>query len=97
MPRSRRRLLTSAVVLAAAIAGCTPAAKPYAAATTPPPPDPVLQKAQVECADLAARATETVTPQGQASKAAIGIYYKCMTEKGYPPHPHGGAPHPAAQ
>ena len=86
MPRPRPRTMTFAVALAAVLAGCAPAAKPWQASTAPPPPpDPAMQKAQVECAELATRATENVTPQGQASKAALGIYYKCMTEKGYPP------------
>jgi len=88
MPRSRTdvrfRTLTFAVALAATIAGCTPAAKPHSTATPPPPADPVLQKVQAECADVAARATENVSPQGQASKAALGIYFKCMSDKGFP-------------
>ena len=88
MPRpfdaNRLRTLTFAAGLAAALAGCAPAVKPYAASATPPPTNPVVQKAQAECADIAARQTETVSPQGQASKAALGIYYKCMKEKGYP-------------
>jgi hypothetical protein len=92
MSRSREgsRLKTAAaVVTAAVLAGCAAsAAKPYEAATTPPPADPVLQKAQAECAERATRETETVSPQSEASKAAIGIYFKCMNEKGYA-HPPG--------
>jgi hypothetical protein len=75
----------AAVALVLALAGCAPAPKPYAAATTPPPADPVMQRAQAECADLATRQTQNVSPQSQASKAAVGIYYKCMADKGYPP------------
>lgn len=89
MSRSRQRSCRKAalaVVTAAVLAGCsTPAAKPY---DPPPPADPAMQKAQAECADLATRQTETVSPQSEASKAAIGIYFKCMSEKGYP-HPPG--------
>jgi hypothetical protein len=89
MSRSRQRSRLQAavaVVTAALVAGCAaPAAKPY---DPPPPPDPAMQKAQAECADLATRQTENVSPQSEASKAAIGIYFKCMNEKGYP-HPPG--------
>lgn len=88
MPKSRRdarlRTLTFAAGLAVTLAGCAPAPKPYAAATAPPPADPVLQRAQVECADLATRQTATISQQDQASKAAVGIYYKCMAANGYP-------------
>ncbi len=89
MSRSRQRSrpqVALAFVTAALLAGCSaPAAKPY---DPPPPADPALQKAQAECAARATRETETVSPQSEASKAAIGIYFKCMNEKGYP-HPPG--------
>jgi len=88
MPKSRRdarlRTLIFAGSLALALAGCAAKPKPYAAATTPPPADPAMQQAQVECAKLATSQTATITPQDQASKAAVGIYYKCMAAKGYP-------------
>jgi hypothetical protein len=86
MPNSRieaRRLPAFAVGLALTLAGCAASPKPYAASTKPPPADPAMQRAQAECADLAARQTETVQSQSQASKAALGIYYKCMAAKGY--------------
>jgi hypothetical protein len=81
---ARLRTLTLAVSLAVALAGCAEKPKPYAASTTPPPADPAMQRAQVECAELATRQTETIQSQNQASQAAVGIYYKCMAAKGYP-------------
>jgi hypothetical protein len=88
MPKSRSdarlRGWIFAAGLAVALAGCAAKPKPYAAATTPPPADPAMQQAQVECAKLATSQTATITQQDQASKAAVGLYYKCMATKGYP-------------
>jgi len=72
-----------ALLCAVAAAGCA-SSRP----TPPPAPaasDPARQAADAACRDLAARETATVTPQGQASKAAIGIYVKCMSDKGFAP------------
>ncbi|MEW6273300.1 MAG: hypothetical protein AB1689_28815 [Thermodesulfobacteriota bacterium] len=76
------RVLGCAILLAAA---CAPARQPAAPAAASVAADPARQAADAECRDRAARETETVTPQGQASKAAIGIYVKCMSEKGFAP------------
>jgi hypothetical protein len=56
-------------------------------------------KADAECRQVAARETENVTPQSQASKAAISIYWRCMSAKGFPPPgaaTPAGAPAPNA-
>jgi ABC-type uncharacterized transport system auxiliary subunit len=82
----RRRSLFLVLALAASVAGCAaPKPKPWEA--PPPPNDPVLQRAQGECADKAVKETQNVSPQSQASKAAVGIYEKCLTDKGFPPPP----------
>jgi hypothetical protein len=55
--------------------------------------------ADAECRQVATRETENVSPQSQASKAAISIYWRCMTAKGFPPpgaSPTAGAPAPNA-
>ena len=99
MPNSRiaarLRTLTFTVTLALTLAGCAAKPKPYAASTTPPAADPAMQRAQAECADLATKQTETVQSQNQASKAAVGIYYKCMAAKGYPSRVPTPTPTPA--
>jgi len=84
-----RSTLAAVVVLASLAAGVAPApvrATDAAPAATSTPADPAFHSARKACIDRAVRETETVTPQGQASKAAIGIYVECMKEKGFPVH-----------
>lgn len=79
----RRRALSCSLLAAASLAACS-AGRPAAPEITPPD-TPAYHQADAECRDVAVRETENVTPQTAASKAAIGIYFRCMTEKGFPP------------
>jgi hypothetical protein len=77
-----RRVSIAAVVATLQAAGCatTPRSAP------PPPPgagDPAFEKARAECIDEAVRATAATRQQDVASKAAIGIYVRCMEGKGF--------------
>jgi hypothetical protein len=81
--RSGHRWLAAASLAALASACSAPAH------TTPPAgaADPAFARAKTECTEQAVAATQATNPQGLASKAAIGIYVRCMEEKGFP----GGA------
>lgn len=79
-----------AALLAALVLGACSAGRP----SGPPPAMPntnAYHHADAECRQVAARETENVSPQSQASKAAIAIYWRCMTAKGFPP-PGAAAP-----
>lgn len=85
----RRIAHVSALLAVAALGGCS-ASRP--AGTTPAmPTSKAYHQADTECRHVAVRETENVAPQTQASKAAIAIYWRCMTAKGFPP-PNASTP-----
>ncbi len=95
--RSSRSVLRSfapvSVLLAAAVLGGCSAGRP--AGTQPEmPKSNAYHRADSECRQVAARETENISPQTQASKVAITIYWRCMTAHGFPPP--GSSPAPAA-
>lgn len=95
--RSSRSVLRSvapvSVLIAAAVLGGCSAGRP--AGTQPEmPKSNAYHHADSECRQVAARETENVSPQTQASKVAITIYSRCMTAHGFPPP--GYSPAPAA-
>ncbi|MBM4246001.1 MAG: hypothetical protein FJ148_19740 [Deltaproteobacteria bacterium] len=99
----RRSACASALLAALALGACSAgkpsgaapsAGKPSGAAPTVPT-SKAFHHADSECREVAARETENVSPQTQASKAAIAIYWRCMTTHGYPP-PTSATPAPAA-
>lgn len=79
----RRFACLSALLAAAVLGGCS-ASRPTG---SPPamPTSKAYHQADAECRHVAARETENVAPQTQASKVAITIYWRCMTAKGFPP------------
>jgi hypothetical protein len=77
-----RRSALCVVLGATLLAACADQPKPY---HKPPVTDPVRQKAEMACANNATVETQNMSPPSTASKAAVGIYWKCMAEKGYPP------------
>jgi hypothetical protein len=92
-PSVRRRSAVAVGALFAALAiGACSAGRP---AGQPPamPQSNAFHHADSDCRQVAARETETITPQTQASKVAITIYWRCMSAKGFPPP---GAATPAA-
>jgi hypothetical protein len=70
-----------ALLCAGALAGCVSRPRPSPPARSAA--DPAFERADAECRESAARETAAVTPQGQASKAAIGIDLECMSGKGF--------------
>ncbi|MBY0277508.1 hypothetical protein K2Z84_19420 [Candidatus Binatia bacterium] len=79
-----RRIAHVSALLAVVTAGGCSASRP---ASAPPamPTSKAYHQADADCRHVAARETENVAPQTQASKAAIAIYWRCMTAKGFPP------------
>lgn len=77
------------LALGACSAGKPPGAPP------PIPASTAFHQADAECRETAARETENVSPQTQAAKAAIAVYWRCMTAHGYPP-PTSATPAPPA-
>jgi len=75
--------------------GAAPSAGAPSGAAPTAPPSKAFDQADSGCRDVAARETENVSPQTQASKAAIAIYWRCMTTHGYPP-PTSATPAPVA-
>lgn len=88
----RRSIAVFGLVAAFAIGACS-ASRPTGA---PPavPTSKAYHQSDAKCRQVAARETENVSPQSQASKAAITIYWRCMTAQGFPPP--GSSPAPAA-
>ena len=79
-----RRLAPVSALLAAVAIGACSASRP--AGTAPvQPTSKAYHQSDAKCRQFAARETETVSPQSQASKAAITIYWRCMTAQGFPP------------
>ena len=79
-----RRFAPVSVLLAVAVVGGCTAGRP--AGTQPAmPTSKAYHHADSECRQVAARETENVSPQTQASKVAITIYARCMTAHGFPP------------
>lgn len=85
-----RRSVNASALLALVAVGACSASRP---ATAPPamPTSKAYHQADADCRHVAARETENVSPQTQASKAAIAIYWRCMTAKGFPP-PNASTP-----
>jgi hypothetical protein len=81
--RTLRRSAALSVLLASALCACS-AGRPAGAPPSRPTSN-AYHRADAECRQVAARETENISPQTQASKAAITIYWRCMTAKGYPP------------
>ena len=79
-----RRCAPVTVLLAAAAFGACSAGRPTG---SPPalPKSNAYHRADTECRQVATRETENVSPQTQASKAAISIYWRCMAAKGFSP------------
>ena len=74
------RLATT--LLVAAVCGCGQSAQ-TAARPSGAPTDPAFEQAKAQCTERAIAATQATNPQGLASKAALGLYVRCMEEKGY--------------
>lgn len=92
-----RRFAAVSALLAAFAMGACSAGRPTGTAPTQPT-SKAYHQADAKCRQVAARETENVSPQSQASKAAITIYWRCMTAQGFPPPSasSGAAPAPAA-
>ncbi len=81
--RTLRRSAVVSLLLASALCACS-AGRPTGSPPTRPTSN-AYHRADTECRQVATRETENISPQTQASKAAITIYWRCMTAKGFPP------------